>query len=275
MDAVRAAQQARIARLAPPPPVAEWYPARREEPEPEPEEESIFGLNLTPPPVVALPSSDTSHQLAMRAQRQRQAAVDAAGASLWSLVTDQLSDPATTALLHDLMAAAGIQLADSSAGEHGPVPRAEFGPGDTPDDETRQACEAWRRVADEMARVLELATDVADAEATRREIEERYEELQQLDPRELNEEEEDDRQAEMQELSDAMQPQADDAAGGSGGPGQLLLNGMLVFQQAVASMSSLEREGRPACAPQAMRAYKMLQTLYERARTLHAASRGM
>ena len=145
LDAVRAAQAARRRRLEPPPPVVAWYPARPPEPEPEPEEESIFGLNLAPPPVVCLPSSETSHQLAMRARRQRQAAADAAGGSMWSLVMSQLSDPTTTALLHELLAAAGIALADTSVGDHGPVPRAEFPPGDAPDDDTRRAREGWRR----------------------------------------------------------------------------------------------------------------------------------
>ena len=101
----------------------------------------------------------------MRARRQRQAAADAAGGSLWSLVMSQLSDPATTALLHDLMAAAGITLADASAGDHGPVPRAEFAPGDAPDNDARSAQEVWRKAADELTHVLALATDAADQEA--------------------------------------------------------------------------------------------------------------
>lgn len=252
------------------------YPPRAE-PEPEPEqdvEESIFSLNLTPAPVVSLPSSDTSHQLAMRARRQRQAAADAAGGSLWSLVISQLSDPTTTTLLHDLMAAAGILLADASAGDHGPVPRAEFAPGDAPDDDATCAREAWCKVADEMTHVLRLATEAADQEAARREMQERYEELQQLDPRELSAAAEADRQDEMQELSDALQAGDTEAADRRSGDDELL-NSMLVLQQAVAAMSSVERQGSPACAPQAMRVYKMLQALYGRAHTLHAATSGM
>ncbi len=210
----------------------------------------------------------------MRARRQRQAAVDAAGGSLWSLVMSQLSDPATTALLHELMAAAGIALADASAGDHGPVPRAEFAPGDALDDDAKSAREAWRKVADEMSHVLGLATEAADEEAARREMQERYEHLQQVDPRDLNAAAEADRQDEMQELIDALQAEDTDASDGRGAD-EVLLDRVLVLQQAVASMLSVERQGSPACAPQAMRVYKMLQGLYDRAQTLCMATSGI
>eukprot|EP01043_Picozoa_sp_COSAG02_P026796 COSAG02_NODE_1554_length_11948_cov_41.539455_2_plen_211_part_00 len=210
----------------------------------------------------------------MRARRQRQAAVDAAGGSLWSLVMSQLSDPTTTALLHDLVAAAGITLADASAGDHGPVPRAEFAPGDALDDDAKSAREAWRKVADETSHVLGLATRAADEEASRREMQERYEYLMKVDPRDLSAAAEADRRDEMQELSDALQAEDTDALDGRGAD-EVLLDSLLVLQQAVASMSSVERQGRPACAPQAMRLYKMLQGLYGRAQALRVATSGM
>lgn len=124
-----------------------------------------------------------------------------------------------------------------------------------------------------MDHVLRLATEAADEESARREIQDRYRELQQLNPRELSAAAEADRQDEMQELSDALHAQDTDAD--VRGADDVLLNSILVLQQAVAAMSSLQRQGSPACAPQAMRLYKMLQMLYDRARTLHATTSGV
>jgi hypothetical protein len=124
-----------------------------------------------------------------------------------------------------------------------------------------------------MGHVLRLAAEAEDEEAARHAIQDRYRELQHLDQRELSAAAEADRQDEMQELSDALRSQ--DTNADARGAGDVLLNSMLVLQQAVAAMSGLQRQGSPACAPQAMRLYKMLQVLFDRARTLHEATSGV
>ena len=200
MEAVRAAQEARLARLAPPPVVATWFPAREPEPEPEQEpgggseeeEESIFGLDLAPPPVVALPPSDMSHQLAMRARRSRQGATDAEHNTPAGIVTTQLSDPATTALLQELMRAAGIPLLqDCGPGSPGgsPIPQAapqifpQMGFALSPrqlSHASHEAQEAWTALAQEMERVLELAASEAEADTAREEARGHYETRQEM-----------------------------------------------------------------------------------------------
>lgn len=264
MDLVRAAQEARRAKLelaAPPVATSIFDDASESDDEAEGlhAAESDDGTAESPQTVALPPAVDQGMKEVMEARRRRQAAADGSGATPAGIVMQCIADEATETLLEDLRLAAGVRspagvsqtsfLADSIAAE-----------------------EAWTKVSDETRRVLDLASDAAEADDAQCIARGQYDDLSlqyEFIRDDLSDGERDEMENKLEELSARMH----DTTDGEPSPNALLLNGVLVWQQAIAAMGHLEEEGT-ACAPFVFKLYKMIQSLYGRVQALNDQTLG-
>ena len=127
---------------------------------------------------------------------------------------------------------------------------------------------AWLKVSEETMRVLDLASDAAEADDVYCIARGQYDDLSlqyEFIRDDLSDGERAEMETELEELRDRVHRTTDDA---QPSPNALLLNGVLVWQQAIAAMGHLEKEGT-ACAPFVFKLYKMIQLLYSRVQALN------
>lgn len=259
MELVRAAQEARRAKLelsAPPIGTSIFDDASESDdeagrPSGEREEGASGTQALALPPAV-----DQGMKEVMEARRRRQAAADASGATPAGIVMQCIASEDTESLLEDLMVAAGVRSADGIHGDHNGTFEAN----------SREAKEAWARVSEETRHVLDLAIDAAEADDALCVARGQYYDLSsQLDFMcdDLSDAERVELGDELDELRDFINCPAGDGPL----PNALLLNSLLVWQQAIAAMGHLNEEGT-ACAPLVLKLYKMIQSLYSRVHAL-------
>ena len=173
-----------------------------------------------------------------------------------------IADDATELLLEDLMSAAGVKSTAGVRGDRNSLMAAN----------SAAAEEAWLKVSEETIRVLDLASDAAEADDAHCIARGQYEDLSsqyEFMRDDLSDRERADLETELQELHAFMERPLD----GEPSPNALLLNGVLVWQQAIAAMGHLEEEGT-ACAPFVFKLYKMIQTLYGRVQALDTERAG-
>lgn len=266
MELVRAAQEARRAKLelaAPPVDGSIFDDASESDHETEGlqvVDSDERGANV---PVILPPSVDEGMKEVIEARRRRQIAADGSGATPAGIVMQCVADEATELLLEDLMVAAGVRSAAGIRGDRNGLIVAN----------SMAAKESWLKVADETRRVLDLASDAAEADDARCIARGQYEDLcsqYEFMRNDLSDAECADLESELEELRAFVSRPVD----GEATPNALLLNGLLVWQQAIAAMGHLEEEGT-ACAPFVLKLYKMIQSLYSRVQVLHAEGAGV
>jgi hypothetical protein len=267
MELVRAAQEARRAKLLAAP-VVEAVGAEVAE-----EEEAAFGafgdandtggedgedsaMALAAPPAVAPPPVDAGMKEVMEARRRRQVATDGAGATCAGVVMQTVADEATEALLCDLMAAAGVRAAAGIHADRNGLIAAD----------SVAARQAWLTVAEETRRVLELASDAAAADDAQCIARGQYDDLS-AQYEFMRDDLTDDERVELEDELDELHACLHRSPTEGPSPNALLLNSLLVWQQAIAAMGRLDEEGT-ACAPFVFKLYKMIQSLYTRVQAL-------
>lgn len=261
MEAVRAAQQARLAKLAAPaigifddapgdgsddepdgaqsPDAPSWYPEREQ----------------SAPPPVAPPAVDLGMKEVMEAKRRRQVR-DEGAATPAGIVMRSVHDDATERLLHDLMSSANVRAAAGIHGDRNGLIAAD----------SAEARDSWITVVEQMHHVLDLASEAAEADDAVCIAQGQYDDLRQqyeMMREDLCDNEREELEEELAELHGSVLHPAGDGPP----PNALLLNALLVWQQAIAAMGSLEEEGT-ACAPCVFKLFKLIQTLYGRAQAL-------
>jgi hypothetical protein len=266
MELVRAAQEARRAKLLAAP-VVEAVGAEVAEEE---EADGAFGdandtggedgedsaMALAAPPAVAPPPVDAGMKEVMEARRRRQVATDGAGATCAGVVMQTVADEATEALLCDLMAAAGVRAAAGIHADRNGLIAAD----------SVAARQAWLTVAGETRRVLELASDAAAADDAQCIARGQYDDLS-AQYEFMRDDLTDDERVELEDELDELHACLHRSPTEGPSPNALLLNSLLVWQQAIAAMGRLDEEGT-ACAPFVFKLYKMIQSLYTRVQAL-------
>lgn len=267
MELVRAAQEARRAKLLAAP-VVEAVGA--EVAEEEEAADGAFGdandtggedgedsaMALAAPPAVAPPPVDAGMKEVMEARRRRQVATDGAGATCAGVVMQTVADEATEALLCDLMAAAGVRAAAGIHADRNGLIAAD----------SVAARQAWLTVAGETRRVLELASDAAAADDAQCIARGQYDDLS-AQYEFMRDDLTDDERVELEDELDELHACLHRSPTEGPSPNALLLNSLLVWQQAIAAMGRLDEEGT-ACAPFVFKLYKMIQSLYTRVQAL-------
>ena len=261
MELVRAAQEARRAKLElQAPPVATSIFADASESDDEADGMQAERDDGTEPPqmVVLPPAVDQGMKEVMEARRRRQANADGSGATPAGIVMQCIADEATEMLLEDLMLAAGVRSPAGIRGDRNGLMVAD----------SMAAKAAWLKVSEETMRVLDLASDAAEADDVYCIARGQYDDLSlqyEFIRDDLSDGERAEMETELEELRDRVHHTTDDA---QPSPNALLLNGVLVWQQAIAAMGHLEKEGT-ACAPFVFKLYKMIQLLYSRVQALN------
>jgi hypothetical protein len=264
MELVRAAQSARRAKLelAAPPIADSIFDDASESSGDEAKglhaAESGFVGTDAPQPIALPPAVDHGMKEVMEARRRRQAAADGTGATPAGIVMQCVAGEATELLLEDLMLAAGVSSPAGIRGDRNGLFVAN----------TRPAREAWLKVADETRRVLDLASDAAEADDAYCIARGEYDDLSSQYEF-MRDDLSDAERVELEDELEGLRAFVHRPADGERSPNALLLNGVLVWQQAIAAMGHLEQEGT-ACAPIVFKLYKAIQSLYARVQALDA-----